>query len=194
MPIISRSCCTSPIPPASRGWKARSRTRATLRAAPRRSRAVTGTCTAPSSHWAWMDGGPMKAMRSIRPAAWSAIACIGKRRSSTVPMSGLTRCTATPMPACSATRRSCGRATSIRNGRRSANHVPNAVNTALSGIPYWGTDIGGFVPTAEYDGELYVRWFQFGAFSPLFRSHGRIWPLHLPWGWNRGPAQQGDHG
>ena len=67
-----------------------------------------------------------------------------------------------------------------------ANHIPDAVNTCLSGIPYWGTDIGGFVPTAEYTGELYVRWFQFGAFNPLFRSHGRIWPLHLPWGWNMG--------
>jgi alpha-glucosidase/alpha-D-xyloside xylohydrolase len=67
-----------------------------------------------------------------------------------------------------------------------ANHIPDAVNTCLSGIPYWGTDIGGFVPTAEYTGELYVRWFQFGAFNTLFRSHGRIWPLHLPWGWNTG--------
>ena len=66
------------------------------------------------------------------------------------------------------------------------NHVPNAINTSLSGSPYWGTDIGGFVPTAEYDGELFTRWFQFAAFNPLFRSHGRIWPLHLPWGWNVG--------
>ncbi len=68
-----------------------------------------------------------------------------------------------------------------------ATHIPDAVNTCLSGMPYWGTDIGGFVPTAEYDGELYVRWFQFGAFNPLFRSHGRIWPLHSPLGWNSGP-------
>jgi alpha-glucosidase (family GH31 glycosyl hydrolase) len=67
-----------------------------------------------------------------------------------------------------------------------ANHIPDAVNTCLSGISYWGTDIGGFVPTAEYTGELYVRWFQFGAFNTLFRSHGRIWPLHLPWGWDIG--------
>jgi alpha-glucosidase/alpha-D-xyloside xylohydrolase len=65
-------------------------------------------------------------------------------------------------------------------------HVPVAVNTALSGIPYWGTDIGGFVPTPEYTGELHVRWFQFGAFNPLFRAHGRTWQLRLPWGWNRG--------
>jgi alpha-glucosidase len=65
-------------------------------------------------------------------------------------------------------------------------HVPVAVNTGLSGIPFWGTDIGGFVPTAEYTGELHVRWFQFGAFCPLFRAHGRNWHLRLPWGWNTG--------
>src|SRR5215469_15069673 len=65
-------------------------------------------------------------------------------------------------------------------------HVPNAINTGLSGIPYWGTDIGGFVPTPEFTGELYVRWFQFAAFNPLFRSHGRDWRLRLPWGWNTG--------
>jgi alpha-glucosidase/alpha-D-xyloside xylohydrolase len=64
--------------------------------------------------------------------------------------------------------------------------VPVAVNTGLSGIPYWGTDIGGFVPTPEFLGDLYVRWFQFAAFCPLFRSHGRTWHLRLPWGWNTG--------
>lgn len=65
-------------------------------------------------------------------------------------------------------------------------HVPVAVNTGLTGIPWWGTDIGGFVPTKEYTGELHVRWFQFGAFCPLFRAHGRTWHLRLPWGWNTG--------
>ena len=65
-------------------------------------------------------------------------------------------------------------------------HIPVAVNTGLSGIPYWGTDIGGFVPTPEFLGDLYVRWFQFGAFCPLFRAHGRTWHLRLPWGWNTG--------
>jgi alpha-glucosidase/alpha-D-xyloside xylohydrolase len=67
-----------------------------------------------------------------------------------------------------------------------AAHVPVAVNTSLSGMPYWGTDIGGFVPTKDLTGELYVRWFQFGAFCPLFRAHGRTWKLRLPWGWNTG--------
>ncbi len=71
------------------------------------------------------------------------------------------------------------------------NQVPIGINSGLSGIPYWGTDIGGFVPTAEFTGELYVRWFQFGAFCTLFRSHGRVWTLRLPWGWNQG-APTGD--
>ncbi len=65
-------------------------------------------------------------------------------------------------------------------------HIPIAINTGLSGIPYWGTDIGGFVPTKEFTAELYLRWFQFGAFCPLFRCHGRNWKLRLPWGWNTG--------
>jgi alpha-glucosidase/alpha-D-xyloside xylohydrolase len=65
-------------------------------------------------------------------------------------------------------------------------HVAVGINTALSGLPYWGTDIGGFYPTDEYTGELFVRWFQYAAFCPLFRSHGRNWHLHLPWGWDGG--------
>jgi alpha-glucosidase/alpha-D-xyloside xylohydrolase len=65
-------------------------------------------------------------------------------------------------------------------------HVPVGINAGLSGIPYWGSDIGGFVPTPDFTGELYARWFQFAAFNPLFRSHGREWRLRLPWGWNRG--------
>src|ERR1700728_4689529 len=64
--------------------------------------------------------------------------------------------------------------------------VPIAINTSLTGVPYWGTDIGGFVPTSELTAELYLRWVQFAAFCPLFRSHGRAWKLRLPWGWNTG--------
>jgi len=67
-----------------------------------------------------------------------------------------------------------------------AAQVANAINVGLCGIPYWGTDTGGFVPTRELTPELYVRWFQFSTFCPLFRSHGRTWKLRLPWGWNLG--------
>ena len=65
-------------------------------------------------------------------------------------------------------------------------HIPVGLNYSLSVSPFWGTDIAGFVPTRELTGELYVRWFQFAAFCPSFRSHGRTWHLRLPWGWNTG--------
>jgi alpha-glucosidase/alpha-D-xyloside xylohydrolase len=65
-------------------------------------------------------------------------------------------------------------------------HLPVALNTALSGLPFWGTDIGGFYPTPDYTAEYFVRWFQYMAFCPLFRSHGRTWYTHLPFGWNTG--------
>ncbi len=73
-----------------------------------------------------------------------------------------------------------------------SNQVPIAINSGLSGIPYWGTDTGGFVTTKEFTGELYARWFQFSAFCPLFRSHGRTWRLHLPWAWNEGSVVPDD--
>jgi len=69
-----------------------------------------------------------------------------------------------------------------------AAQVEVGLNSSLSVSPFWGTDIGGFHPdrNRDYTGELYTRWFEFAAFCPLFRSHGRTWQLHLPWGWNTG--------
>lgn len=67
-----------------------------------------------------------------------------------------------------------------------ADQVPVGLNAGLSGIPYWGTDIGGFFSTPELDGELYARWFEFAAFTPLFRSHGRPSATRYPWSWNAG--------
>ena len=58
--------------------------------------------------------------------------------------------------------------------------LPLGLGLAMSGVPYFGTDIGGFYPN-RLDGELYARWFQFGAFSPIFRAHGWVWREHLPW-------------
>ncbi|MEZ0241956.1 MAG: TIM-barrel domain-containing protein [Sphingomonas sp.] len=60
--------------------------------------------------------------------------------------------------------------------------ISAGTNLSMSGIPNWTHDIGGFAledrytnqdpaHTAEWR-ELNLRWFQFGAFSPLFRSHG----------------------
>lgn len=63
--------------------------------------------------------------------------------------------------------------------------IPAGLNFALSGIPYWTFDIGGFCVEGRYtrakEGsedleewrELNARWYQFGSFCPLFRSHGQ---------------------
>jgi alpha-D-xyloside xylohydrolase len=53
--------------------------------------------------------------------------------------------------------------------------IPAGLNFALSGIPCWTTDIGGFVsgdPDDPAYRELFVRWFQFGTFNPILRVHG----------------------
>jgi alpha-D-xyloside xylohydrolase len=60
--------------------------------------------------------------------------------------------------------------------------ISAGVNFSMSGVPNWTHDIGGFANEDRYNKEdpahlaewreLNTRWFQFGAFSPLFRSHG----------------------
>lgn len=53
--------------------------------------------------------------------------------------------------------------------------VRAGLNIAISGIPWWTTDIGGFHGGDARDPayrELMVRWFQYGVFCPLFRLHG----------------------
>ena len=73
--------------------------------------------------------------------------------------------------------------------------IPAGLNFCMSGLPYWTTDIGAFFVQSkevgalgrgawfrngDFDGgmaddryrEFYVRWFQYGAFFPIFRTHG----------------------
>jgi alpha-D-xyloside xylohydrolase len=62
--------------------------------------------------------------------------------------------------------------------------IPCGLNFSMSGIPYWTMDIGGFAVEKRYENatgadldewrELLTRWFQFGAFCPLFRVHGEF--------------------
>jgi alpha-D-xyloside xylohydrolase len=68
--------------------------------------------------------------------------------------------------------------------------VAAGLNFALSGYPYWTTDIGGY--HQPYNGaasqpgyqELYARWFEYGAFCPVFRTHGHRDHNEL-WTYNR---------
>ncbi|HJS92580.1 MAG TPA: TIM-barrel domain-containing protein [Steroidobacteraceae bacterium] len=63
------------------------------------------------------------------------------------------------------------------------NQIAAGVGFSLSGLPNWTMDIGGYQPEARYlhpDAksleewrELNTRWFEFGAFCPVFRSHGQ---------------------
>ncbi len=68
--------------------------------------------------------------------------------------------------------------------------IPAGINFCMAGIPYWTHDIGAFFLSGKecnYNGglrdpayrELYVRWFQFGCFSPIFRSHGTGTPREI---------------
>jgi alpha-D-xyloside xylohydrolase len=59
-----------------------------------------------------------------------------------------------------------------------AKQIPAGLNVCLTGLPYWTTDCGGFFrpgsgqfASPDYN-ELLVRWFQYSAFSPIFRVHG----------------------
>jgi len=77
-----------------------------------------------------------------------------------------------------------GDVTSSWNALR--NQVSAGLNFSLTGIPYWNADIGGFFLTKfrrkledpEYR-ELYVRWLEFGTFTPMMRSHGADAPREI---------------
>jgi len=53
------------------------------------------------------------------------------------------------------------------------------LNFSICGVPWWTSDIGGFHggdPSDPMFRELFVRWFQFGVFCPIFRNHGKRLP------------------
>ncbi|MBN2612679.1 MAG: DUF5110 domain-containing protein [Bacteroidales bacterium] len=62
--------------------------------------------------------------------------------------------------------------------------VAAGINFSISGIPYWTHDIGGFSLEKRFENpqgkdldewrELNTRWYQFGAFCPIFRVHGQF--------------------
>lgn len=62
--------------------------------------------------------------------------------------------------------------------------ISAGINFSMSGLPFWTMDIGGFAVERRYENakgrdldewrELQTRWYQFGAFVPLFRAHGQF--------------------
>ncbi|HEX4084474.1 MAG TPA: TIM-barrel domain-containing protein [Chthoniobacteraceae bacterium] len=56
-------------------------------------------------------------------------------------------------------------------------------NYCVCGLPYVTTDVGGYNPTPQSDRELFVRWFEWGAFCPIFRVHGIARPY--PWDYGK---------
>jgi alpha-D-xyloside xylohydrolase len=71
----------------------------------------------------------------------------------------------------------------VARWRNLLDQISAGVNFSMSGIPNWSMDIGGFMVEKRYQDhptaaaqdewkELQLRWFQFGAFVPIFRSHG----------------------
>jgi alpha-D-xyloside xylohydrolase len=67
--------------------------------------------------------------------------------------------------------------------------IPAGLSFGMSGMPYWTTDVGGFFrPKDQYTSEAYhellVRWFEYGAFCPIFRVHGYQSSAEI---WNYGP-------
>jgi alpha-D-xyloside xylohydrolase len=70
--------------------------------------------------------------------------------------------------------------------------IPAGLNFSLSGIPYWTTDVGGFVfgdPNDPDFRELFVRWFQYATFNPILRVHGTRRPDANEL-WSYGPDAQ----
>ncbi len=76
------------------------------------------------------------------------------------------------------------------------NQIPAGLNFCMTGSPYWTLDIGAFFVKKQPDlwfwngdfdqgvedlgyRELYVRWFQYGAFLPIFRAHGTDTPREI---------------
>jgi alpha-D-xyloside xylohydrolase len=84
------------------------------------------------------------------------------------------------------------------------NQISAGLNFCITGIPYWTTDIGAFIPDNPLGNkdnayrEIYLRWFQYGVFNPIFRSHGsgtarEIWNFGDEGSWTYEPLKKFDN-
>ena len=65
------------------------------------------------------------------------------------------------------------------------NQLAAGLKMGIAGLPWWTTDIGGFYggdPTNPEFQELFIRWFQWGAFCPVMRLHGDREPRQPQYG------------
>jgi len=76
----------------------------------------------------------------------------------------------------------------VSNWKTLQNQIPAGLSFALTANPYWNADIGGFFLWEQGGSnalkektfhELYVRWIQFGTFTPMMRSHGTDAPREI---------------
>ncbi len=61
--------------------------------------------------------------------------------------------------------------------------IKGGLNMGLAGIPWWTTDIGGFMTDDVEDPDfrqLLIRWYQFAVYSAVFRMHGDRGPYNIP--------------
>ena len=64
-----------------------------------------------------------------------------------------------------------------------ADQLQCGLNMGLAGIPWWTTDIGGFMTddvNAPDFRQLLIRWYQFAVYSPVLRMHGDRGPYNIP--------------
>ena len=64
-----------------------------------------------------------------------------------------------------------------------ADQIQGGLNMGLAGIPWWTTDIGGFMTDDVNDPDfrqLLIRWYQFAVYSPVLRMHGDRGPYNIP--------------
>lgn len=68
------------------------------------------------------------------------------------------------------------------NFRTLETQVMQGLNMGIAGIPWWTTDIGGFMTDDYHDPafiELLLRWFAWAVFTPVLRMHGTRGPLDI---------------
>lgn len=64
-----------------------------------------------------------------------------------------------------------------------ADQIQCGLNMGIAGIPWWTTDIGGFMTDDVSDPDfqqLLIRWYQFAVYSPVLRMHGDRGPYNIP--------------